>query len=79
MILENVASNFNRVGFSNGGSIWFSYQTPVAAQVGSDFCISENIWSKTTGKHLNLVHPDKSKRVPNLEFQAFLQKHFGNI
>jgi len=79
MYLENIASNFHVLGFSSGGAIWFSYETPIAAQFGSEFCISENIWSKTTGKHLNLVHPDKNKRVSNLEFQAFLQKHFGNI
>lgn len=36
--------------------VWFSYTTPIAFKVGLDnILISENIWTKTTGKHINYV------------------------
>jgi len=55
-------------------SIWFSYETPVAYQKGNELVISKNIWSSTTGKHLNIIDPDKSKRIDNHEFNERMQK-----
>jgi hypothetical protein len=53
-------------------SIWFSYRTPVAVTDGVEFFITENQWGPTTGKHLNWIDPDKSKRIPNQEFDQRL-------
>lgn len=51
-------------------TIWFSYTTPVAFQVhGHDRVICENVWSPTTGKHLNWINPDHQLRVTPAEFQ----------
>ena len=61
ILLKPIASNLNELILDNV-SIWFSYQTPIA--IYSDkFYISNNIWSSTTGKHLNIINPDKSLRV----------------
>ena len=59
----------------------FSYNTVIAFNSPfSGFVISENVWSMTTGRHLNEIHPDKSLRIPNKEFMQKLAetlKHYG--
>ncbi|MFA5149071.1 MAG: hypothetical protein WC491_08120 [Candidatus Omnitrophota bacterium] len=52
--------------------IFFSYSTPVAYRTSSEFIISENAWSTTTGRHLNIIHPDKTRRVPREVFEQKL-------
>lgn len=50
--------------------LYFSYETLVAFssdRVG--FWISENVWSMTTGRHLNEIHPDHKIRSPNNLFE----------
>ncbi len=52
--------------------IWYSYQTPVAFQIGRDeLVVCENVWSKTTGKHLNLI--DDGPKDRRLSREAFLK------
>lgn len=53
---------------------YFSYNTIVAFEIDGSLTISENIWSKTTGKHLNYINPDHSIRIDNLEFDKLLAK-----
>ena len=59
----------------------FSYETVVAFNSPfSGFVISKNVWSPTTGRHLNEIHPDKSLRMPNDVFMQKLSevlKHYG--
>lgn len=51
--------------------VWYSYQTPIAFLiVGSSMVVRQNEWGQTTGKHLNEIDPDKSKRVNAAKFQA---------
>ena len=51
-------------------TVWFSYNTPIAFQVGGfPKVIRENVWGITTGKHLNAIDPDKKKRVSDDEFE----------
>lgn len=51
--------------------VWYSYQTPVAFLIpGYGMVVHQNQWGPTTGKHLNKIDPDKSKRVTIKEFQA---------
>ena len=52
--------------------IFFSYETPVAFRTSAEFVIRENVWGPTTGKHLNMISPDKSRRVPGDVFEAKL-------
>ena len=54
----------------------FSYETIVAFATPEDgWVISENVWSQTTGKHLNEIPGgrDKSRRVPHAEFTRKLE------
>ena len=61
-------SNFNKVQVSDSVAIWFSYDTPVAFEAGGETVVSENIWSRTTGRHLSKIEPDKGKRVSHDTF-----------
>lgn len=76
------ANNLHRleVPFLNTGkstgitSIWFSYETPIAFYINDNigWRITKNIWSSTTGKHLNMIDDDKSIRIDNHEFNKLL-------
>ena len=49
--------------------LYFSYETLIAFQLDSELIVSENIWSNTTGKHLNIVDGGaKSRRIPHEQF-----------
>jgi len=52
--------------------LYFSYETCIAFDDGHERVISENVWSTTTGRHLNAICDDKSIRLPNAEFQKRL-------
>jgi hypothetical protein len=55
-------------------TFYFSYQTCVAFNSpGMGLVVSENIWSTTTGKHLNWIQEDKKRRIKNDEFEAMLK------
>lgn len=65
-------NNLTRVYLGNL-VLWFSYETIVAFHVpGQPRVVSENIWSQTTGRHLNEISPNKASRVPHDEFTAKL-------
>lgn len=51
---------------------YFSYDTVIAFETRSEFFICKNEWGNTTGKHLNWIDPDKSKRIPHHEFETKL-------
>lgn len=60
--------------------LYFSYETLVAfssPRVG--FWISQNVWSMTTGRHLNEIHPDHNIRsTPELfeiKVKEMLKEH----
>ncbi len=61
-------------------TLYFSYDTVVAFRdVDTGLVISENIWSTTTGKHLNAINPNKKLRIPREQFKVklgeVLKKH----
>ena len=61
--------------FMPGMTIWFSYQTVVAFWTpDTGKVISENVWGVTTGKHLNWIDRDHSKRLPYDQFTALLEQ-----
>ena len=58
-------------------SFWFSYSTIVAFRDwsnGGQLHIMRNYWSSTTGKHLNWIDDDKSKRVDRETFDKALDE-----
>ena len=52
--------------FVEGRQLFFSYYTLVAI----DDLISVNDWSRTTGRHLTWINPNKEIRVDDFEAQA---------
>lgn len=55
--------------------VWFSYTTPVAFKVdGLPKVVHQNVWSRTTGKHLNAIDgggkSEKARRVNSDAFAA---------
>lgn len=58
-------------------TLYFSYETIVGfAFNGQKFC-TVNDWSTTTGKYLNEIEPDKSKRIPHAELLEKLEVIFN--
>jgi len=54
--------------------IFYSYATPVAFKShDGTLHVSENVWSRTTGKHLTQIDGGaKKERVPHEEFEKLL-------
>ena len=57
-------------------TLYYSYETIVgfSEYPNSKLVLCENIWGTTTGKHLNWIDSDKSKRLPRSEFVRELEK-----
>lgn len=55
-------------------TIYFSYETPIAFHhPATGEVVRENDWGPTTGKHLNWVDGNASKRVTGREFERRLR------
>ena len=52
MKLNNIGPNQTEIT-TNDKTVFFSYNTPVAANVNGKFYSTEQKWSKTTSKHIN--------------------------
>lgn len=74
--LKQVAANVTEVSFQSGLTLLFSYETCVAFYHPlSGWVVSENIWSATTGKHLNQNTPVVAKdRIPYERFSRMLDE-----
>ena len=74
-------NNYAEISFSNVLKIWTSYNTVIAFMTPRTGRVCrENDWGPTTGKHLNAVEADKSKRISGADFEARLAevlKGFG--
>ena len=55
VVLHKLANNFHKVEINNI-KFWFSYDTCIAFEVDNKTIISENVWSKTTAKHINQIY-----------------------
>ncbi len=80
--LNQIKPNFTVIIFHNTEDsgdhlkVYFSYQTMIAFELNYALTISENEWGPTTGKHLNYINPDKTKRIPRHEVE---RKFFNTI
>lgn len=53
----------------------FSYETVIGFSTDdTDTIARENVWGSTTGKHLNRIQPDKSRRLSSDDFEAALAR-----
>lgn len=58
--------------------LYFSYDTVVAfKEDGHLMRVCENVWTVTTGKHLNWLEEDKKQRIPFKQFQTDLEHALG--
>lgn len=55
-------------------TLYFSYRTVVAFNDNNNFWISKNVWSNTTGRHLNCINRNKSIRIDYEEFKVKLNE-----
>lgn len=56
--------------------VYFSYETPIAFWNGSELFVSENEWSRTTGRHLNAIDGgDRFNRIPHCELMSLLNNY----
>ena len=52
MKLEKIGVSKTLLTLSSGSEIFYSYNTPVAAQVAGEFYKTNEYYSKTTSKHI---------------------------
>jgi len=55
-------------------TIYYSYSTPIAVYHAGEFFIRVNDWGSTTGRHLNAIDSDHSKRISGIEFAKKLEQ-----
>jgi len=83
MRLVNIRPNFHMLEDDGPRktTVWFSYETPVALQVGRGIMVvRKNVWGPTTGRHLNAIDGGgplaKAERVDAETFTAHLEAAF---
>lgn len=55
--------------------IFYSYTTPVAYRYpGKGLRVAKNIWSNTTGRHLNMIGGQKEDRINHADLLAELRE-----
>lgn len=66
MRLEKLGNSFTLIEMVHY-SVCFSYETPIGYvnNVSHEVVATQNEWGKTTGKHLNLIEPNKFNRIPH--------------
>ena len=55
-------------------TLYFSYDTIVAFENENELVICENVFSNTTGRHLNLIDRNKKKRISYGQFVSKLEE-----
>ena len=64
---------------SFGFTTYYSYATPVAFVRYGKLFVSENVWSRTTGKHLTQIDGgDKKSRIPHDQFVKLYKEFFND-
>ena len=86
VILKNDGTiNKNRVVLEFGDfgnsvlTLFFSHETIVGFTFKGERFVTVNNWSTTTGKYLNELEPDKTKRIPHGEMLEKLATTFEHI
>ena len=68
--LDRVASNLHTVTIGKL-KLFYSYKTVIAYENAGKLTVCENVWTHTTGKHLNIIDRDKSERLAH---EVFLRR-----
>lgn len=62
--------------YAHGNDFYFSYDTLIAFRNGKGLICRQNDWGTTTGKHLNLIQPNKKSRVDSETFERMFKESF---
>jgi hypothetical protein len=68
MKLKKIANNLTSI-IDNNKVFYYSYETIVAFRLGEKLTACENVYSRTTGRHLNMI--DDGKKAERLKFDDF--------
>lgn len=61
-------------------TLWYSYSTLIAFQVNSnDKVVHENVWSNTTGRHLNRIDCNHEYRHNSVKFNDLWRKQTKDL
>lgn len=74
---SDYGSGINTLCFDIGDyTFWYSYKTLVAFKAPEHpLVVCENVWTKTTGKHLNLIDGGrKNERVDSATFDRLVKE-----
>ena len=73
MQLKRIAANQTEIVLNNGTTIFFSYDTPVAAQLPDyEYVRTSTKWSVTTSKHINKWGARDGKKVPQARLDSLV-------
>lgn len=65
--------NGRAIAFNIGPlTLYYSYSTIIGFEYKGKEVICENVWGRTTGKHLNILELDKKKRYSYEDFHNYL-------
>lgn len=68
MKLEKIFPNLH-IFQHKGRELFFSYETLIAFSIENNTIVSENVWTRTTGKHINWIKTNRNAtQVSNGEF-----------
>ena len=70
--MQEICRNFRKLTIGNI-KLYFSYNTCVAFSDSYVMHCTKNIWGVTTGKHLNMICPNKNERLDNDIFNTHLK------
>lgn len=59
--------------------LYFSYETIIGFVYAGERVVCKNEWSKTTGKYLNEIEPNKENRVDSVVMLEKLEKILNNF
>ncbi len=74
--LKQIAPNFTRINIGET-VLYFSYETLVAFEVDGRIYATQEKYSRTTSKHINLLNVDEY--IPAEEWEQFTKKKLGNL
>lgn len=78
--LKKIETNLHKVELYNN-TLYFSYETIVAyVNIYTDeLIVSENIWSKTTAKHINKIKREWTGKIETLKNDDFNSRMIYDI
>ena len=75
-VTQHMNNKLTRVDIGVNLTLYYSYETLIAVHAGLEMYKCKNVWSSTTGKHLNKIRGEVLERD---EFLKVQERIFGKI